>query len=369
MSQMAEPTATTLPDHELDGRGFSDDRVVPAEDDDGSGSLLAAPRPSRRPPWVAVVSYLVTVFVLVSFNFALPRLMPGDPIDALMAFGSPSYVTDDETRANLEEYYNLDQSVPQQYVHYLGALVQGDFGVSIVSNVSVAQELLDRLGWSILLLVAAITISVIIGLPTGVHSGWKRGKAVDRGLLTFFLAVQNIPIFFVASVALVVFSAQLGIFPLGGATTPFNEYGGFRQALDIVHHLALPALLMGFGFATYEYLVMRSSMVSELGSDYLLGARAKGLRERTLKYRYAGRNALLPVVTVIGLQFSSAFTGLIFVERIFSYPGVGEYMFEAVSTRDYPAMQGAFLLLTITVVTANLVVDLLYRRLDPRATR
>lgn len=371
MSPTAEPAATTLPDDGLrtDGTGSRDDFPGSTEDDDGSGSLLATARPSRRPPWVAIGTYAVTVFVLLTFNFALPRLMPGDPIDALMAFGSPSYVTDDETRANLEEYYNLDQSVPEQYVHYLGALVQGDLGVSIVSNVSVTQELSDRVGWSFLLIVSAIVVSIVIGLPTGIHSGWKRGKGVDRGLLTFFLSVQNVPIFFVASVVLVVFAAQLGLFPLGGATTPFNQYGPFGKLLDTAHHLALPALLLGFDFATYEYLVMRSSMVSELGSDYLLGGRAKGLPERRLKYRYAGRNALLPVVTVIGLQFSVAVTGIIFIERIFSYPGVGEYMFEAVATRDYPAMQGAFLLLTITVVTVNLLTDLLYRRLDPRTAR
>jgi len=192
---------------------------------------------------------------------------------------------------------------------------------------------------------------------------------MDKGLLGVFLAIQNLPIFLVGSVAFIVLSANLGLFPLGGATTPFGGYTGFDQVVDIVHHLALPALIMGIDFATYQYLVMRSSMVSELGSDYLLAGRAKGLRERRLKYRYAGRNALLPVVTVLGLQFSVAITGLVFVERIFTYPGVGSYLFEAVATRDYPAMQGAFLVLTITVVTTNFVVDLLYRRLDPRTER
>ncbi|HET9442294.1 MAG TPA: ABC transporter permease [Acidimicrobiales bacterium] len=324
----------------------------------------AAPRRhSRR---VSVVSYLATVFVLVTFNFALPRLMPGDPIDALMAFGSPNYVSDDETRANLAEYYDLDESIPEQYVGYLGGLATGDFGVSIVSNTPVSEELVPRLGWSFLLIVSAMVIAAAIGLPAGVHSGWKRGRGVDRGLLGFFLSVQNLPVFFVASVALVVLSAQLGIFPLGGATDHLSQYTGLTWVLDVAHHLALPALLMGLDFATYEYLVMRSSMVSELGADYLLGGRAKGVAERRLKYRYAGRNAVLPVVTVIGLQFSLAVTGLVFIEQVFSYPGVGGYLFDAVGTRDYPAMQAAFLVLTVTVVTTNLVVDALSRRLDPR---
>jgi peptide/nickel transport system permease protein len=346
----------------------SDDTLVVTDAPVGAGAAdlrIAAP-PPRRKLWVPIASYLLTVFVLLTFNFALPRLMPGDPIDALLAFGSPDYVADDETRAELAAYYDLDESLPEQYAQYLTGLVRGDLGVSIASNTPVTEELGDRVGWSFLLIASATLISLLIGLPAGVHSGWKRGRRVDRGLLAFFLSVQNVPIFVVAFVALVVFSAQLQIFPLGGATEPFADYGGLREVLDIARHLALPALLMGLEFATYQYLVMRSSMVSELGSDYLLGGRAKGLRDRRLKYRYAGRNALLPVVTVVGLQFSVAVTGIVFVERIFSYPGVGAYMFEAVGTRDYPAMQGSFLLLTLTVVTANLVVDLLYRRLDPR---
>ncbi|MGH9177879.1 MAG: ABC transporter permease [Acidimicrobiales bacterium] len=320
----------------------------------------------RRPRWVAIVTYAITVFALLSFNFALPRLMPGDPIDALLAFGSPNYVVDDDTRAELAAYYDLDEPVIAQFGDYLGGLAQGDLGVSIVTNTPVTEELVPRLGWSALLVVTSVLLSVLIGLPLGVHSGWKRGQPVDRRLLTFFLSLQNLPVYFVGAVVLIAFSAQLGLFPLGGATTPFNDYGGLRAVLDVAHHLALPALLMALDFATYEYLVMRSSMVGELGSDYLLGARAKGFLERRLKYRYAGRNALLPVVTVVGLQFSMAVTAIIFVERIFSYPGIGSYMVEAIGTRDYPAIQGCFLVLTLTVVTTNLLVDLLYRRLDPR---
>jgi peptide/nickel transport system permease protein len=356
VTQLAEPSTGGAPVAEA-GVGAS------------ATDVLVDAAPPRRPRWAPFLIYLATMFVLLTFNFALPRLMPGDPIDSLMAFGSANYVQDEETRANLAEYYDVDGSVPEQFTQYLGGLARGDLGVSIVSNVSVTEELSATVGWSLLLIVSATVVSMVIGLPTGVHSGWKRGKGIDRGLLGFFLAIQNLPIFLVGSVAFIVLSANLGLFPLGGATTPFGGYTGFDQVVDITHHLALPALIMGIDFATYQYLVMRSSMVSELGSDYLLGGRAKGLRERRLKYRYAGRNALLPVVTVLGLQFSVAITALVFVERIFTYPGVGSYLFEAVATRDYPAMQGAFLLLTITVVTTNFVVDLLYRRLDPRTAR
>ena len=328
--------------------------------------VLIDAEPRKQSAWGPIGFYLVTILVLVTFNFALPRLMPGDPIDGLMVLGSPTYVDDDETRSALAGYYGLDEPLHAQYISYLGSLAQGDLGTSITSNAPVSTELGGRAGWSFLLVVASLLVSLVISIPLGVHSGWKRGKGVDRGLLAFFLAFQNLPIFVVGAAAFVVFAAQFDLFPLRGATTDFADYSGLTQVVDVLHHLALPALLMGIDFATYGYLVLRSSMVSELGSDYLLGGRAKGLRERRLKYHSAGRNALLPFVTVIGLQFSVAATGLIFVEQIFSYPGVGQYMLESIGTRDYPAMQGAFLLLTLTVVTSNLVVDVLYRRLDPR---
>jgi peptide/nickel transport system permease protein len=324
------------------------------------------PTRRRRRWWVAPVTYLVTVFVLISFNFAIPRLMPNDPIDALMAFGSTTYVQDDETRAELARYYKLDASLPEQYVHYLSGLARGDLGVSVYNNVPIRRDLGGKVGWTFLLLGTATAVSMLIGIPLGIHSGWKRGKRLDRGLLAFFLGYQNLPIFVLGAAAFLVFSVKLGLFPYGGGSTPFNDYTGLAQVVDIARHLALPALMLGLDAATYQYLVMRSSMVSELGSDYLLGGRAKGLRERRLKYGYAGRNALLPVVSVVGLQFGLGITGVIFIESIFAYPGIGSYMFQSIAVRDYPAIQGAFLVLTITVVTVNLIVDVLYRRLDPR---
>lgn len=321
---------------------------------------------SRQRRSTPFIFYAVTVFVLITLNFALPRLMPGDAIDGLMTYGSPGFVGNEATRAKLAEYYNLDGSLPEQYARYLTALVHGDVGVSIYSNRPVSKELRARVGWSLLLIVTALTGSVVIGLPLGVQSAWKRGRPMDRRLLTFFLSVQNLPVFVLGAFVLNTFAVQLRLFPYGGGRTPFSGYGGMRQVLDLAYHLALPAVVMAFDFLAFQYLVMRSAMVGELGSDYLLGGRAKGLRLRRLKYGYAGRNALLPVVTVIGLQFGLAITTVVFVEGIFTYPGVGGYMVEAVGRRDYPAAQGAFLVLTLMVLTANLLVDLLYRRLDPR---
>jgi peptide/nickel transport system permease protein len=360
VTQGAEPLPT--------GGGVAADVLVPADAPAApvADDLSALPTRRRRRWWAPVAGYLATVFVLVTFNFAIPRLMPGDPIDGLMAFGSPSYVEDDETRAALARYYKLDKPLLTQYGSYLSGLARGDLGNSVYNNTPVRTDLGGRIGWTFLLIATATGISVLIGIPLGIHSGWKRGKRADRGLLGFFLAYQNLPIFVIGGAAFVVLTVKWGLFPYGGGSTPFNDYTGLAKVLDVGRHLALPATMMGLDAATYQYLVMRSSMVGELGSDYLVLGRAKGLRPRRLKYRYAGRNALLPVVSVIGLQFSLAITSVFFIELIFSYPGLGSYMLQAVAVRDYPAMQGAFLVLTITVVTVNLVVDLLYRRLDPR---
>jgi peptide/nickel transport system permease protein len=204
----------------------------------------------------------------------------------------------------------------------------------------------------------------------GVLSGWRRGRQVDRSLLGVFLAIDMFPVFFVASIAVYLLAVKLGWFPLSGARTPFSEsYGPLHQLVDVGYHLILPATVLALQFVTYQFLVMRSSMVGELGSDYLLLGRAKGLDERLLKYRYAARNALLPSVTVAGLQLGFAITAAIFVEGVFAYPGIGRLMFDAVADRDYPTMQGCFLVLTLMVVTANFLADLAYRRLDPRVSR
>ncbi|MDQ4132589.1 MAG: ABC transporter permease [Actinomycetota bacterium] len=330
----------------------------------GADLLVGAlPRKRRWPGLVAL--YLLTVFVLITINFLLPRLMPGDPIDAMTAEAS-AIVQEPEVRERLAEYYGIDKPLITQYFQYLGQLARGDLGESIRTRSPVSEDLRGTVGWSFLLIITASVIAIAIGIPAGVHSGWKRGQRVDRGLLTFFVTAQNIPVFFLAFMALILLSYQFGIFPLGGAHEARRYIDPLRHVLDILHHLALPALMLAFEFVVYEYLIMRSSMVGELGSNYLLAGRAKGLREHRLKYRYAARNALLPVVTVVGLQFSVAITTIVFIERIFSYPGVGSYMFAAIGRRDYPAIQGAFLVLTLTVVTTNLLIDLLYRRLDPR---
>ncbi|MDQ3382175.1 MAG: ABC transporter permease [Actinomycetota bacterium] len=317
--------------------------------------------------WLGLLgTYLLTVFVLVTLNFFLPRLMPGDPISALVDVGSPTYVQNEATRAALETYYGLDRPLGSQYLSYLGGLAHGDLGTSIRYSRPVSSLLADRLPWTLLLLTTAMLIAISVGWLGGVQSAWRRNTPTDRGLLTAFLTLKSLPVFFIGSLVLFGLAVRLGWFPLAGAYTPYADLGPLQVVGDVAHHLVLPATVLALEFAASEYLVMRASMVSELGADYLLLGRSKGLQDRRLKYRYAARNALLPVVALTAVHIAFAATGSVLVETVFVYPGIGRLTFEAISFRDYPVLQGCFLVLTLVVVSANFLADALSRRLDPR---
>lgn len=297
-------------------------------------------------------------------------MLPGQPLAALSDPRSDTYVGDAERRVAVEAYYGLDQSLGTQFAGYLTGLARGDLGTSIRLNVPVRTLLTERLPWTLLLGGSALLGATTLGVLTGISSGWRRGRSSDRGLLGLFVALDTVPLFFVSSAAAYVFAVRLGWFPLSGGRTPFSESWSLpRQAADVAHHLVLPAAVMALQFAAMQYQVMRAAMVSELGSDHLALGRMKGLSERLLKYRYAARNALLPTVSVLSVQLGMVVTAAIFVESVFAYPGLGRLLFESVGSRDYPTMQGVFLLLGAIVLTVNFAAELAYRRLDPRASR
>jgi len=224
--------------------------------------------------------------------------------------------------------------------------------------------LADRLPWSLLLMGTSIALATVAGTVAGVHSGWRAGRRRSGRLLWLFVTLREIPSFFLATAVLLVFAVSLGWFPLGGAAGAGRS--GLGAVFDGARHLALPASVLAAQLLASTYLVMRAGMVQELGAGYLLLGRAKGLTEHRLKYAYAARNALLPVVTLTALQLGFAVTGSIFIETVFAYPGIGRLTSEALTARDYPVLQGAFLVLTFTVVTVNFLSDLVYARLDPR---
>ena len=322
--------------------------------------------PRRRRAAGAVASYLLMVFVLVTLNFLVPRAMPGDPIDGLLAQSSATFTFGEQTRAALREYYNLDGSLASQYGNYLSRLARGDLGRSIVTNAPVKTELGRRLPWTILLIGTSTLLATSVGVIAGIHSGWRRDRPMDRGLLTALLTVQEFPPYLLGSLLLLVLAVKLGWLPLAGGQTPFSSFGPVARVFDIVRHLLLPLVVLTASVAADSYLVMRAGMVGELGADYLQLGRAKGLRDRRLKYRYAARNALLPVVGLTAVELGVAVGADVVVERVFSYPGLGGLLFDSIGARDYPVIQGVLLVLAVGIITVNALAEALYRRLDPR---
>ena len=317
--------------------------------------------------WPRLAAYALTVLALISINFLLPRAMPGNPLDALLASsGTSGSGTELATRANLASYYGLDRPLPEQYGSYLSSTARGDLGTSIRYRAPVRDVILARLPWTVLLVSTGAVLATVVGLSAGVHSGWRRGRRADQGLLALSIGIGNVPSYVVASLAVLVFGVSLGWLPLGGATTAFVSMAPLSRLIDIARHLILPATVLCLPFAAEQYLVMRAGMVSELGADYLILGRAKGLPDRWLEYRYSARNALVPVVNVAAVQIGSAFAVTVFVETVFDYPGIGRLMFDAVAVRDYPVLQGCFLIISVTVVTLNAVAEVVHRRLDPR---
>lgn len=341
---------------------------------EGGANILGDRRPRARGRhkgrrWlVQLGAYFATICALITINFLVPRMMPGNPVQALAAKGSTTFTFGQQGQVALERYYGLDRSLVSQFGHYLSQLAHGDLGWSIVTNAPVGDDLARRMPWTLLLIGTSLLLATALGLVAGVHSGWRRGRALDRGLLTVLLSVREFPTFLLGSLLLLLFAVKLGWLPISGAETAFSSLGPGGSILDIGRHLLLPALVLSVGLTAGSFLIMRAGMVNELGADYLLWGRAKGLRERRLKYNYAARNALLPVVSLTALQLGFVVTGDVLIERIFSYPGVGNLIFESINSRDYPAIQGAFLFVAVSVITVNALADVFYRRLDPRTS-
>ena len=310
--------------------------------------------------------YALTLAAVVVVVFMLPRAMPGDPLSALNDPDNSVYINDQVVRAKVEAYYGLDKPLPQQFEHYVGRLARGDFGFSIERKRPVATLLRDHLPWTLLLMGVSILLASLLSFMAGVAATWRRGRISDRSLMTGMTVAQAIPEYALAAVLLIAFAVVLPIFPLAGARTPFADHGTVAGVLDVARHLVLPAGALTLSLLGTKFLFVRNTMISALGADYMVLARAKGLPDRLLKYRHAGRNALLPFLTVVGIQVGYAVGGAVFVESVFAYPGMGSLILEAVEARDYPVLEATFLVLAVVVLAVNLALELVYARIDPR---
>lgn len=340
--------------------------VAKGREADGPGMTATSQNPARSAR-LSLGGYLLTLWIVLTLNFLLPRLLPGDPLAALLDSESSDYVYDPQVRAALESYYGLDRPLAEQYARYLAGIVTGDLGQSILLNRPVGELIRLRLPWTLLLTVTALVLASLIGLVGGGEAAWRRGSPADRILTTTGIVISNTPVYFLGMGLLIVFAARLGWLPLAGGRTPFATYDTPLAAVrDIGRHLLLPAATLTAGLVGANYLVVRNHMVSILKEDFMLVARSKGLPSARLKWAHALRNALLPFVAHLAAHAGMAITGAVFIETLFNYPGMGRLIFEAVGARDYPVIQGVFLVVAFVVLTANLLADWLNARLDPR---
>lgn len=302
---------------------------------------------------------ILTIWFAVTVTFLLLRLLPGDPA---LAVASPNMT--DEARATLLEQYGLDQPLLTQYVLYLGRLFQGDLGTSFTQSIPVLDVLMQRLPWTLLLTATALVLTVVIGIPLGVLAASHTGRFFDRFVQIVGVTGQSLFVPSVGIVLLLVFGLNLGWFPIGGAYTD-GVYGG-EWYLSVLTHLVLPAVSLTLIQLGSYVLTMRATLIDALGDDYVTLAKANGLSPRRILWKHALRNALLPATTLIGLQLGFLVGGAVLTETVFAYPGIGRGIYEAVTQLDFPVLQGAFLLLAVTVVAANTLTDIAYGFLDPR---
>lgn len=312
------------------------------------------------------VQYGAVLFAAIVLNFALPRLAPGDAIDYLLPPEQAGALSP-EQRTEILDRFGLDDPVPEQFGRYLAGVARGDLLVSVRFGRPVTALLFERVGWTLFLVGGALVFSTLIGATLGFRSAWRRGTSADTGTLGGVMFLDSLPPFFVGTLLLLVFSVKLGWFPSYGAVGPEGAHG-FELLGDIARRAALPMVTLTIAGLGPMYLVARSALVGELQEDYVLMAEAKGLSDRQVR-RHAARNALLPVSTVALVGLGALVGGAAVVETVFSYPGLGRLIYESVLARDYPVLQGAFLLLIVTVVVANLLNDLAYPLLDPRVRR
>jgi peptide/nickel transport system permease protein len=309
---------------------------------------------------------VVTVFVAVTLNFLLFRALPGNAVSGLKCRAC----TVQFKQARIHEL-GLDKSKLEQYVIYMKDLAHGDLGVSLVDNKPVRGELWEPLRNTIPMIALATFFSIIFGMFSGVIASWRRGTALDKGSLFTSLAFYSMPTQWLGLMIVFYLAAPLGL-PQSGIHSPdygiLGDPGTLAFLKDRLEHMILPALTLGLVLYGEYTLIVRSTMLETLGEDYVLTARAKGLRNWAIVWKHAFRNALLPFVTLVALSLGYIVGGAITVEYVFSYPGIGLAIVEAIDQRDYTFLQGAFLVLTLSVIFFNFVADLIYFKLDPRVT-
>jgi peptide/nickel transport system permease protein len=290
---------------------------------------------------------LPALWVIVTLVFLLAHIVPGDPVQQMLGEGARA-----EDLQQLRHSLGLDQPVGKQYVHYFAGVLRGDLGQSFRFQEPVARVVLSHYPATLELAIVSLLVCAAIGIPAGMLAAQRRGSSTDHAVGLFTLFGLSVPNFALGPALILVFSVILGWLPVSGRGGP--------------SHLVLPAVTLGAALAAILTRMVRTSVIEELSSDYVRTARAKGLSDSAVLFRHAFRNALIPILTILGLQFGTLLAGTIVTETIFSWPGIGRLAVQAIGARDYPLLQGCILLIAVSYVVVNLLTDVVYAFVDPR---
>jgi peptide/nickel transport system permease protein len=311
---------------------------------------------------VKIGSALLTLFFVLVFNFFLFRVLPADPAKNLTRNNALTAAQ----LAAINKTFGLGRPLPQQFWNYLVQTLHGNLGRSFVNQEPVAQLIGQRLWPTVLLVGSSTVLATVFGVWIGIRGGWNRGGRFDRTSTAICNTLYAMPDFWLGMVLLIAFASRIALFPTAGMHNPTGGGTGLASLADLLWHLTLPCIVLTLVYLAEYSLVMRSSLIDELGSDYLTTARAKGLRDDVVRRRHAVPNALLPSITLIMLNLGFVISGAITTEVVFSWPGLGQLSYIALNAPDYPVLEGTFLVFSAAVIAANLVADLMLTAFDPR---
>lgn len=315
--------------------------------------------------------YLVLIFFVVTLNFFIVYLAPGNPVDVIVRGRGdllPAVVSDSDKQA-LRHYYGLDRPLAQQYFGYLSHLGRGDLGHSFFYHRPVAEIIFDHVKRSLPVIVAGMALALLIGVPLGMFSASRRGQLADTILLISQVSLHSLPPFFIAIILLIVFAVKFQWFPFSGSNSISSSTTGISSLGTQLAHLALPVISLALWESTTIYYFTRNSLIDIMAEDFILVARAKGLSERSILIHHALRAAMPTLVTRFALMFGFMVGGVFFVEQVFSYPGIASLALSAFHNYDYLLLRGVFLLMAMAILTANLLADISVCWLDPRTRR
>jgi peptide/nickel transport system permease protein len=311
-------------------------------------------------------AFYFTVFLLIiSFNFVIIRLLPGDPLLNMIGENEYYYLSQKkpEILENMRVEYQLDGNLPQQYIRYLMKTSRMDFGYSYFHAAKVTDVVVRRLGWTLLLTVPSIIIAAVLGAALGLASGWRQGK-LEKTLTPLFIFLNSVPSYCLGILALFYLAFTARLFPIGGMASAGTQ--GFARVMDILWHMVLPVSILVIGKTAYNYLIMKNCVTLVKNEDYILIAKSKGLTEKRILMHHLLRNALLPYMATVFMQFGYAMSGVMTLEVVFSWTGTGKLVADSALAKDYPVLQLSFLLLCICIMATNLLADLLGTWIDPR---